>query len=149
MQSHSWIDFGISPPSFFCKFLQGTSKKDACKIILTPTTKEPKVCHALVTTSALNLKLCSRIQESPFAIYLYALNNGKSPKFTKWPQLVWQQLGLQQLDTIVNSKPSSRLDLPYHSYLMILFYFNELNKFSWKLYKLFNWTYYFLPRPPI
>ena len=29
-----------------------------CKIILTPTTKEPKICHALATTSAFNLKLC-------------------------------------------------------------------------------------------
>ena len=29
-----------------------------CKIILTPTTKEPKICHALGTTSAFNLKLC-------------------------------------------------------------------------------------------
>ena len=29
-----------------------------CKSILTPTTKEPKICHALATTSAFNLKLC-------------------------------------------------------------------------------------------
>ena len=29
-----------------------------CKIILTPTTKEPKICHARATTSAFNLKLC-------------------------------------------------------------------------------------------
>ena len=29
-----------------------------CKIILTPTTKEPKICHALDTTSAINLELC-------------------------------------------------------------------------------------------
>ena len=29
-----------------------------CKTILTPTTKEPKICHALATTSAFNLKLC-------------------------------------------------------------------------------------------
>ena len=28
------------------------------KIILTPTTKEPKICHALATTFAFNLKLC-------------------------------------------------------------------------------------------
>ena len=28
-----------------------------CKIILTPTTKEPKKCYALTTTSAFNLKL--------------------------------------------------------------------------------------------
>ena len=28
------------------------------KIILTPTTKEPKICHTLATTSAFNLKLC-------------------------------------------------------------------------------------------
>ena len=25
---------------------------------MTPTTKEPKICHALATTSAFNLKLC-------------------------------------------------------------------------------------------
>ena len=29
-----------------------------CKIMLTLTTKEPKICHALATTSAFNLKLC-------------------------------------------------------------------------------------------
>ena len=29
-----------------------------CKSILTPTTKEHKICHALATTSAFNLKLC-------------------------------------------------------------------------------------------
>ena len=29
-----------------------------CKIILTPTTKELKICQALATTSAFNLKLC-------------------------------------------------------------------------------------------
>ena len=29
-----------------------------CKTILTPTTKVPKICHALATTSAFNLKLC-------------------------------------------------------------------------------------------
>ena len=28
------------------------------KIILTPTTKEPKICHALASTSVFNLKLC-------------------------------------------------------------------------------------------
>ena len=31
-----------------------------CKISLTPTTKEPKICHALAITSAFNLKLCLR-----------------------------------------------------------------------------------------
>ena len=41
-------------------FLQGTYKKriKSCKIILTPTTKVPKICHALAATSAFNLKLC-------------------------------------------------------------------------------------------
>ena len=29
-----------------------------CKIILIPTTKEPKISHALAVTSAFNLKLC-------------------------------------------------------------------------------------------
>ena len=29
-----------------------------CKISLTPTTKEPRLCHAMATTSAFNLKLC-------------------------------------------------------------------------------------------
>ena len=45
---------------FFVSFLKGTSQKrmTTCKIILTPTTKEPKICHALATTSAFNLKLC-------------------------------------------------------------------------------------------
>ena len=32
-----------------------------CKIILNPTTKEPKICHDLATTSAFNLKLCLRV----------------------------------------------------------------------------------------
>ena len=32
-----------------------------CKIIFTPTTKEPKICHALATASALNLKLCHNL----------------------------------------------------------------------------------------
>ena len=33
-----------------------------CKIILTPTTKEPNICHALATTSAFNLKLCHMLK---------------------------------------------------------------------------------------
>ena len=59
MQSHNWIDFGHFF-HFFCKFLTRHIKKrmTTCKIILTPTTKEPKICHALATTSAFNLKLC-------------------------------------------------------------------------------------------
>ena len=59
MQNHTWIDFGHFF-HFFVSFLKGTSKKrmTTCKIILTPTTKEPKICHALATTSAFNLKLC-------------------------------------------------------------------------------------------
>ena len=45
---------------FFCKFLTRHIKKrmTTCKIILTPTTKEPEICHALASTSAFNLKLC-------------------------------------------------------------------------------------------
>ena len=45
---------------FFVSFLQGTPTKimTTCKIILTPTNKEQKNCHALATTSAFNLKLC-------------------------------------------------------------------------------------------
>ena len=39
-----------------------------CKIILTPTTKEPKICHALAITSAFNLKLC------PSMNFLVAVN---------------------------------------------------------------------------
>ena len=62
MKSHNWIDFGIFFP-FFCKFLQGTLKKRMadCKIIFTPLTKEPKICHDLATTSAFNLKLCPKL----------------------------------------------------------------------------------------
>ena len=58
MQRHNWIDFGHIF-HFFVWLLQGTHKKrmTTCKIILTPTTKEPKICHALATTSAFNLKL--------------------------------------------------------------------------------------------
>ena len=29
-----------------------------CKIIWTPKIKDPKICHALATTSGFNLKLC-------------------------------------------------------------------------------------------
>ena len=36
-----------------------------CKSILTPTTKEPKICHALATTSAFHLKLCHTDSERP------------------------------------------------------------------------------------
>ena len=39
-------------------FLYIKKRMTAIKIILTPTTKEPKVCHAMATTSAFNLKLC-------------------------------------------------------------------------------------------
>ena len=47
---------------FFCKFLTRHIKKrmTKCESILTPTTKEPKICHALATTSAFNLKLCPK-----------------------------------------------------------------------------------------
>ena len=47
-------------PFFFCKFLTRHIKKrmTTCKISLTPTTKEPKISHALAITSAFNLKLC-------------------------------------------------------------------------------------------
>ena len=60
MQSHNWIDFGIFFSIFFVSFLQGKYKKRmrTCKSILTPTTEEPKICHALATTSAFHLKLC-------------------------------------------------------------------------------------------
>ena len=57
MQSHNWIDFGHFPP-IFCKFHTRHIKKTTCNIILTPTTKEHRICHALATTSAFNLKLC-------------------------------------------------------------------------------------------
>ena len=64
IQSHNWIDFGHFG-HLFVSFLQGTSKKimtTGC-IMLTPKTKEPKICHALATTSALNLKLCLKSLE--------------------------------------------------------------------------------------
>ena len=60
MQSHNWIDFGDFFP-FFCKFLTrhiNKKRMTTCKSVLTPTTKEPKICHVLATTSAFNLKLC-------------------------------------------------------------------------------------------
>ena len=49
--------------TFFCIFFVSfqnahTKKINTCKIILTFTTKEPKIYHALATTSAFNLKLC-------------------------------------------------------------------------------------------
>ena len=60
MQSHNLIDFG-NFSIFFCKFLTRHRRKKiitTCNIILAPTTKEPKICHAMATTSAFNLKLC-------------------------------------------------------------------------------------------
>ena len=42
-----------------------------CKSILTPTTKEPKICHALATTSAFNLKLCLKTK---YAVVLISMN---------------------------------------------------------------------------
>ena len=53
------IDFGHFY-HIFCKFLKRHIQKKitTCKISLTPTTKEPKICHALVITSAFNLKMC-------------------------------------------------------------------------------------------
>ena len=61
MQSHNWIDLGHFF-QFFCNFLATHIKKrlTTYKIILTPSTKEPIICHALATTSAFNLKLCHR-----------------------------------------------------------------------------------------
>ena len=68
MQNHNWIDFGHFF-HFFCKFPKRQIKKrmTTCKIILTPTNKEPKICHALATTSAFNLKLCPKICWRPSA----------------------------------------------------------------------------------
>ena len=44
---------------FFCNFFtRHIIEMTTCKTILTLTTKEPKICHALATTSAFNLKLC-------------------------------------------------------------------------------------------
>ena len=59
MQNHNWIDFGKFF-NFFCKFPKRHIKKrmTTCKIIVNPQTKEPKICHALATTSAFNLKMC-------------------------------------------------------------------------------------------
>ena len=48
-----------------------------CKIILTPTTKEPKICHALAKTSAFNLKLCLILfflVEDPFKLHFSTLH---------------------------------------------------------------------------
>ena len=43
-----------------------------CKTILTPTTKEPKICHALATTSAFNLKLCLNVNyHYNYSIWIY------------------------------------------------------------------------------
>ena len=48
-----WIDFAHFFHFFFVSFIQRTSKKRmiTSKIILTPTTKQPKISHALTTTS--------------------------------------------------------------------------------------------------
>ena len=46
----------------YCNCLTRHIKRmTTCQIILIPTTKEPKICHALATTSAFNLKLCHTI----------------------------------------------------------------------------------------
>ena len=76
-QSHNLIDFGHFF-HFFCKFLTRPIKKrmTTCKISLTPTTKEPKICHALAITSAFNLKLC-RMR----VFFLDALTNEHTKNF--------------------------------------------------------------------
>ena len=50
-----WIFFQFS---LQVSYKAHNKRKSTCKIILTPTTKEPKNCHALATTSAFNPKLC-------------------------------------------------------------------------------------------
>ena len=58
MQSENWTDFGLFF-HLFCKYLtRHIQKMTTWTIILNPTTKEPKFCHALAITSAFNLKLC-------------------------------------------------------------------------------------------
>ena len=42
----------------FFPFFLHKKRMTKWKSIFTPTTKEPKICHALATTSAVNLKLC-------------------------------------------------------------------------------------------
>ena len=44
-----------------------------CKIMWTPTTEQPKMCHALATTSAINLKLCHRLNF--LGVYLATINS--------------------------------------------------------------------------
>ena len=48
-----------------------------CEIILTPTTEEPKICHVLAITSALNLKLC-RMRDFKKQTILQYLDGDKS-----------------------------------------------------------------------
>ena len=38
-----------------------------------PTTKEPKICHALATTSAFNLKLCHKSTHSDHLVHPLAV----------------------------------------------------------------------------
>ena len=75
MQSHNWINFEHFF-HFFCKFLTRYIQKRMTKYksILTPTTKEPKVGHALATISAFNLKLCHILIDF-MCFFLYSKTN--------------------------------------------------------------------------
>ena len=66
MQSQKWIAFWHF--FHFCRKFLTTCMK-TCKIILTPTTKEPNICHSLATTSAFNLKLCHISRR--FSVFLF------------------------------------------------------------------------------
>ena len=71
----------------FVTLLQGTLKKrmTISTITLTPTTKEPKICHALATTSALNHKLCSMFhQNNSYFFYYFCWSFFIKKKFHIW-----------------------------------------------------------------
>ena len=54
----------------------------SCKIILTPTTKEPEICHALARTSAFNFRLC-RLLDLVMVKTGYTGNTGNKEKLRK------------------------------------------------------------------
>ena len=60
-----------------------------CKIILTPASKEPKIFHALATTSAFNLKLCHILLFTRFRDWQFWLFNRIDRKWKNPTRYGW------------------------------------------------------------
>ena len=113
-----------------------------CKIILTPTNKEQKICHALATTSAFNLKLCHMpktfcciytVKQISFLIVSYCfkfdsriVSLTNSPPSQPWLnlRLAWLVLSRQLESTVFNCSLALCLAVTgeYHSSFVSLWF---------------------------